>query len=407
VFSSDQALPDTVYRARETVGEKQVFDPAHHEIVFELTEKVFESGVASWTLTQPASDVLADPIVTQTLSDLNDASDWTAIFRTTNGDQFQEREIRDDGFIEARSFVAVEGVDYVLQSSTTEDAANLKNWQSITYWFDEERQEDAILTVYDSGLERTAYQNGGVRTEVFLSDAADTKSWQTQTHTYEEGVRTEQVLAYDNGTQTVLSYGLDASGDTYIQSNLRTDQSEGGDAFSWQSIETRFEASGDKTNTTIEYNDGRVLEDSFESGLLVERVVTDQGDQYSWRDQTNTYEQGLLAKRQLTYDNGSQTRLSYGTDSSGESYLQLSVRADQADAFVWREIETRFDEQGERTETIALYDDGRVRQDDFELGVLSARVYTDPDNQYSWYQINEVWEDGVRVSRDVFEDAII
>jgi len=189
-------------------------------------------------------------------------------------------------------------------------------------------------------------------------------------HTYEEGVRTEQVLA-------------------------------------WQSIETRFEASGDKTNTTIEYNDGRVLEDSFESGLLVERVVTDQGDQYSWRDQTNTYEQGLLAKRQLTYDNGSQTRLSYGTDSSGESYLQLSVRADQADAFVWREIETRFDEQGERTETIALYDDGRVRQDDFELGVLSARVYTDPDNQYSWYQINEVWEDGVRVSRDVFEDAII
>lgn len=76
------------------------------------------------------------------------------------------------------------------------------------------------------------------------------------------------------------------------------------------------------------------------------------------------------------------------------------------DAFVWSTIETHFSEEGERPSRIVHFDDGRVGEEFFDQGVRHSRVITDTEDQYAWYQINHVWEEGILVTREVIEDAI-
>jgi len=76
------------------------------------------------------------------------------------------------------------------------------------------------------------------------------------------------------------------------------------------------------------------------------------------------------------------------------------------DVIVWSTIETHFSEEGERPSRIVHFDDGRVGKEFFDQGVRHSRVITDTEDQYAWYQINHVWEEGILVTREVIEDAI-
>ena len=410
MFSVADTSPEALYRARETISDKQLFDPLYHEILFSLTEEVSSWGIVTWTLTQPATEYRSDPIVTKTFSDPQDVVAWSSMVHRTQGDQYEEREVRDDGSVETRTYQIDEGLEYIPQSSTTEDAANLTNWRSITTWFDETRSQDIKLIIFDSGSERSEFRGADGLNEVLWTDGADTQPWETLTYLYHNGSLTEQIRLNDTGEETQYFYGSDESGVSYIQSIVRSDELENGGTFAWRTIETQFSADREKLSREINYDDGRLLEDRFENDMLSSRVITDTADAAMWEMQIYRYRDGVQTERVLLNDNGLQVERLFETDVSGKSFVRSKLCSDlspNGDTFAWQTIETRFDEGGDKLNSLVLYDDGRVREDEFEHGALRSRLFTDVEDQFAWYQINEAWEDGIRITRDVIDDTFM
>jgi len=266
-----------LYRARKVVSEKQDFNPLHQEVVFEVAEEVSEFGIMTRTVTQPASDALSEPVITETLTDTLDVVDWTSITRTTQSNLYEEREVRDNGYIEHRSFLVDEDQTYVLQVNTTEGGANRSSWDSISYWFDEDRQQDVTKTVFDSGRERLSYREENEVVEIAWSDTTGAVVWNTLVRFYADGFRTEQLRTDNDQTQTRSLYDADT-------------------------IETHFSEEGERPSRIVHFDDGRVGKEFFDQGVRHSRVITDTEDQYAWYQINHVWEEGILVTREVIED---------------------------------------------------------------------------------------------------------
>ncbi len=291
-----------MYRARKVVSEKQDFNPLHQEVVFEVAEEVSEFGIMTRTVTQPASDALSEPVITETLTDTLDVVDWTSITRTTQSNLYEEREVRDNGYIEHRSFLVDEDQTYVLQVNTTEGGANRSSWDSISYWFDEDRQQDVTKTVFDSGRERLSYREENEVVEIAWSDTTGAVVWNTLVRFYADGFRTEQLRTDNDQTQTRSLYDADPRGEHYLASTTRSDLSEMDDAFVWSTIETHFSEEGERPSRIVHFDDGRVGKEFFDQGVRHSRVITDTEDQYAWYQINHVWEEGILVTREVIED---------------------------------------------------------------------------------------------------------
>lgn len=291
-----------MYRAREVASEKQDFNPLHHEVIFEVAEEVWEFGIVTRTVTQPASDALLEPVITETLTDTLDVVDWTSITRTTQSNLYEEREVRDNGYIEHRSFLVDEDQTYVLQVNTTEGGANRSSWDSISDWFDEDRQQDVTKTVFDSGRERLSYREENEVVEIAWSDTTGAVVWNTLVRFYADGFRTEQLRTDNDQTQTRSLYDADPRGEHYLASTTRSDLSEMDDAFVWSTIETHFSEEGERPSRIVHFDDGRVGEEFFDQGIRHSRVITDTEDQYAWYQINHVREEGILVTREVIED---------------------------------------------------------------------------------------------------------
>ena len=167
----------------------------------------------------------------------------------------------------------------------------------------------------------------------------------------------------------------DADAYAWATSVTRTDA---GDA-PWRQITTTFDENGAKLSQDLIFDDGRVSETSYASGVRERSVSTDPNDARSWSRIESTYDEGgAPLTSAVTYDD---TTTAWTNFENG--VRANTTRFDEGDVRSWETIYTVF-EDGVRDVSYLTQDDGDVITTRFEDGVRSEVVFFDGSDTRPW-----------------------
>jgi len=296
---------------------------------------------------------------------------------------------------------------------------------------------------------------------VVRADAENRYSWDQIRSTYVDGVISDRLVRYDNGTTAQTSF-MDG---VRFRMEQTDSQLEGG-VKTWDGIETFYGPDGSVAGRVTMFDNGVIKEESFQSGIR-SQVAHYDSPQFAgiagakpWDSIVAYYDAaGQMAGRITTLDNGIVREESFANgvrvhlrqtdtapgdagagvklwdtidtyyDANGDMAARLTqydtgiVREEEFDAGTrtrlvqmdnpedafgtgvkaWDRIETYYDEDGLIGARITTYDDGRVRQDSFENGVRTSTEIQDNafgsgESQYAWTAINISYDQNGKIA---------
>ncbi|MEM6383510.1 MAG: hypothetical protein AAF739_12610 [Pseudomonadota bacterium] len=200
----------------------------------------------------------------------------------------------------------------------------------------------------------------------------------------------------------------------------------------WDKITDTTDDEGVLVSRVIDYDDGRVREETYEEGVIasatlsgpdedsitttfdyVEGVLTkttrtDVGDDKIWSSvETEFQEDGsTVAKRTTIYDDGRETEETF---TDGVLSERTRTDSETADLFQWDVFSQSFDEAGNVTAQTVIRDDGQQTETSFDNGAVTTIKRFDTADTFLWATVDETFnEDGSRDTRTfTFDDGRI
>ena len=296
-------------------------------------------------------------------------------------------------------------------------------WGSVNVVFDSDGTVDSFAIDYDDDAGAlSAIDNA---TANFLQpisyDADDSEDWMFIVEG-RSGSRNWTYEIADNGNQTHTRYR-----DGIIE---KLDQYDFADVEAWRSINTLYDAAGTIVTRFTFNDDGSSYTESFDAGVLTLGRLQDDANIYDWffietvfdaegnpssrttdyssRSTTEFFDEGVLTSilevtGSLTvetfYDaEGNATRRETN-DGNGNTSVEIlretTVQTDDAGTKSWSQITTVRDGDGVLLERETEFDNGTMRSETFENGVLSERTSIQADGDVTTLN----YENGQRVAQ--------
>ena len=276
--------------------------------------------------------------------------------------------------------------DWILALGPTttiiEDTDDKKGWSTITQAYNSAGVHLATVTLMDDGSAKTEVFAGFQRISLTVTDTdANKANWSSRTTEWTvDGAKSARTTVFDDGDRLVERYDA--------VTGLRTHRTEHDDSDStnWQSLTTRFDATG-KIKVGIEkvLDNGRILDFTYDadSGDLTSRSVTDGGDKHSWHSKTLNYDSdtGKLASRQIVEDDGASWDVTWINGKRASS-----TRLDGSnDTFEWRKHETLYDSNGKTALVTETRDDDDLIVSTYFAGRLADTTTYDNSGDEVWH----------------------
>ena len=298
------------------------------------------------------------------------------------------------------------------------DAMNKYSWDEIRSFY----QNDVLiarLVRNDNGTTAETSYEGGIRNRMIQMDnpgEASVKTWdRIETYYDAAGKIQAKVTLFDDGTINEQQF------ENGVRSqSSRIDLSERGGAKSWDRIDTYYDETGAIEARVTFFDNGIVREELFENGVRSQTSQIDNPQeegvsQKPW-ERIDTYfdETGTIEARVIFYDNGVVREEKYVDGVKSEVHRFDNPQSSEDSVAAWTSISSYFDETGTIEARVTVYDDGRLRQDSFENGVLSAteiqdNAFTSGDGAYQWTAINMDYDENgaVETRTTIYDDARI
>ncbi|MEH6737285.1 MAG: hypothetical protein V7695_01910 [Sulfitobacter sp.] len=195
---------------------------------------------------------------------------------------------------------------------------------------------------------------------------------------------------------------LETAGDLVVASPVVTTNTvvDTDEDFSWATYTDTFEDDV-RVLRELTYDNGRLLEVTYEDGIKTQASLTDMQDAYNWEKYVDTFDfDGDRVLREITYDDGRQVDTIY-EDGSRTS----QVTTDLADVFSWVSAAADYDAIGQLSNFTRTYDDGRVLGVTYDNGIKTQASLTDTQDAYNWESYVDTFNiDGDRILREITYD---
>ncbi len=264
---------------------------------------------------------------------------------------------------------------------------SVKPWSSIETHYQPDGSVAGRLTRYDNGVIRDEQFQNGIRTQTYMADnpsdvnGAGTKPWDMIVTYYDEiGQIAAKVTRYDNGVMREESY------ENGVISHVRLlDNPEGevaGTAKAWETIDRYYDAQGEIVASVTLLDNGVVRETEFQGGVKVRVLQLDnpgaQGDGVKpWQSIEAFYdENGEQVARAIVYDDGRLREDTYENGVLSSSEIRDGA-FDGSSQYGWTTINIYYDQAGQPQHKVTIFDDGRVKTDDYVDGVRIASIIED------------------------------
>lgn len=335
--------------------------------------------------------------------DLDDQFLWSQIVTTTDDEgQIVSRTVLfDDGTSRAEDYT-----NGVLSSATSydvqDDQNGVHNWTQMAQEYDGfGNLAERFVELDDGVVILDTYQSGILVGTEKRDESADgtARAWESIAVEYDEsGALVDSFTLFDDATVLWKTYE-----NGVISSTLQFDESFTGDAKPWSSIQSYFDENGVIEERVI-VNDNEILRvDEFENGVISTSLQIDESrgnSAQNWSEiRTNYDENGVISDRGLNYDDG-MLRVETFEDGVLDTRLWID-ESETGDAKRWSEISMSFDDNGDRETRFTTYDDGTTREDNFEDGVRATSIQRDESDggdAVSWSQIFTSYDESGRVS---------
>ncbi|MFQ1702444.1 hypothetical protein ACJ5NV_17805 [Loktanella agnita] len=396
---------------------------------------------------------MIDGSVEMTLEeDLDDIANWTTIETNSVGRTISDRVITyDNGVIRSELFnggwlrSVVETDGFEIGDGTPPEHGGVKSWTQRKTSYDSWGLIESRKTEFDNGIYRDeGFEDGQITFKAefdgynpWSGSAPPTDggafSWDFRAYSYSGGILTGHKIIYDNYIVEqgyYSAYGFPG----LLQSTIKTDgfdptlgeaPPEDGGSMAWTRLITDYHPDGEIFGKTYEFDDGVVRFETYQQGSLwrvyigdgfmpiSENVPADSGVK-PWETITESYEvSGLISFRETTYDNGD-----VKLDRFENGVLFSSLKADgyhptfdtppvDGGNAEWSSIETLYSSSGQIESRATIYDDGDTIIFNFEDGERSERVRVDGDGDETWLlSVTTYGEDGNQtVNYDTAEDV--
>ncbi len=296
------------------------------------------------------------------------------------------------------------------------DDANQYSWDKIRSTYTDGILSDRLVN-YDIGTStQTSYQ-AGIRMRMLQTDNqlnGGVKSWDTIESLYgPDGSLATRLTNYDNG---VFRYELFENGVRSQSVQYDNPQSLGDGAKSWDSITSYYDPAGDMAARVTVFDNGVIRHEEFEGGVRVRMTMQDnpQDAEGSGAKAWDTIEMfydpsGQIEARVITYDDGRVRQDTYENGVRATTEIQDDAYQGGTGAYGWTAINMSYDESGVITHKTTLYDDGRVRVDEYEGGVRAHSTIEDRflfnGGNYAWDEQEFFYnEDGSLAQREITYD---
>lgn len=351
------------------------------------------------------------PTVTQ--EDFADEFIWDTI-RTTTNDAGEVTGIQtkfDDGTASSETYR--NGLLSFTTLSDSRDNPDLNDFARVIASYDTDGNIINEVTTYDTGLEKSVVNSGGVLQRVILSDESedgDLVAWTSVERNYDAtGNITRETVRFDDGVYDSKTFvnGVQAT-------RLRIDEEEGGGAKSWRLIDTKYDEDGKLSTQSIVYDDGLVREETRSSDPSeAARTVTLEDNPRTGGEGARSFQfveikyddnNAILSK--ITQNDNGTTREEYFRDGVRLSITDQDGPIGEAGAKGWSVVERRFDEDGVLSQRFTLLDNGVTREDTFTDGELTSTIEYDAPidgdgngDVKPWDIVYTEFEDGQKISR--------
>ena len=291
-----------------------------------------------------------------------------------------------------------------------------KSWDTIKSYYGPDGALAARVTIYDNGLFKEETFENGVRSKTIQMDnpqdpnGAGVKSWDViETYYDQEGQIEARITQYDNGIFKEESF--EAGVRTYVRQMDNPQDLEGNGAKNWDTIETYYDASGQIEARLINYDDGRVRQDSFENGVRTATEIQDgayEGGEgnYAWTAMNMYYdENGALAHKFTVYDDGRVRQDDYIDGVRHTSIIEDKYIFNGGN-YNWDTQHFVYDDSGSVAERQVTYDDGDEMLQTYVDGNLIQKSEYDGDNSEAWLgRVTTYNDDGSVASTETYNDT--
>lgn len=297
------------------------------------------------------------------------------------------------------------------------DTENLFRWSEIWDTTDDETGELLDrFTLYDNYLQNTVYYTNGVRSWMIDSDpsygpgAGLVRDW-SRIETYYDsfGIIVGREITYDDGSTKQENF----------ESGTRTqlteiDSIDAPGTHAWERIETYYALNGQRVGKETTYDNGVVRQENFENGIRTQVTDIDQsldGLAKSWVTSESYYDMtGTIVGKQIYYDNGLIRQENFENGVRTQILIDDSVGATPEGVKSFTTQEIYFDVTGQKLGVQTIYDDGVQKDESFENGVRFQTVEADVTGTAKlWDQIETTYtQNGLLAGRQtIYDDGTV
>jgi len=346
---------------------------------------------------------------------------WDIIRSTFVDGVLSDRQITyDNGTFAQTSYMG--GIRFLMSQRDSILNGGAKTWDTIDTYYAPDGSIAGRVTVFDNGVLKEETFNNGVRSQTVQMDNPQNvsgngvKSWDSITTYYDSaGKLAGRITQYDNGIFKEESFENGVRSQTRQIDNPQTVDGSSG-AKSWDEINSYYDASGVLVGRLTQYDNGVFKEESFENGV---RSHTRQFDNpldlggtgvKAWDTIDQYYdESGQIVARIINYDDGRVRQDTYENGVRSATEIQDNAYTGGTGNYAWTAINLSYDENGDVAQKITVYDDGRIRQDDYVDGVKASTVIEDRfihnGGNYGWDVLQFSYNvDGSVASREISYD---
>lgn len=368
-------------------------------------------------------------IVTQ---DLNDQYVWVTKEETFDEDGVIISSLinYDDGSDETVTYS--NGVKFTSLKVDGEEDAN--TWESIEESYTEIGQVASRLTVYDDTTTKTETFTNGVKTFMVQNDPNDTDSWERiDTYFDAAGKFGRRVQINDDGTTTETEY-LDGMRIKVVQQDPSDPLAGDFGAKSWDRIESFFDQIGVIESKIQQNDDRTTITTDYVGGIQSRKIFQDFTDPFGGQDtgamnwdvvEVNFDEAGIIQRRHQTNDDGSTLQIEYVNGVKTRMLLNdepATGNPDDLGVKSWDQIDIYYDNGGDVTQKIVSNDNGTVTTTSYLNGIVTHMVQEDrsPHSQArDWVRVDTYYDEGGtidyrvtdfddgRLKTEVFENGIL
>ena len=329
-----------------------------------------------------------------------DANDWDRIETsfTETGDVASRLTVFDDTTTMTESYL--NGVRFFMQQT---DPLDNFLWNNVDVYFDLNGKFDRRVQFNDDGTTVETEFIDGLRIKMVQQDLSDplagdfgAKSWdRIESYFDEAGVIESKIQQNDDRTTITTDYLGGIQSKKVYQDFSDPFNMQGGQtgAQNWDRAEVSYDAAGIIEHRLQINDDGSTLEVFYVDGIKTRMTLNDEPASgnpddlgvKSWDQIDIYYENGSeISQKFVTNDDGTTSDTTYVNGIISHT-VQRDLSED-GDARDWVQIDTYYDVAGTIDYRVTNYDDGRLKTEVFENGILDSVVIDDVQDAEDWSQ---------------------